>query len=86
MEKEFAVSDVRQRDIGRGIARIDASCLKELDLQPGYPLGLVGKKKTIVVACPAYSKDQGKGIVRIDENTRKNAGVAIGENVRVFFR
>jgi hypothetical protein len=82
--KQFIVGDSRQRDVGRGIARIDVNELKELSLEAGDVIGLEGKKKTLAIAWPAYSEDQGKNIIRIDGFIRRNAGVAINEKIKAF--
>ncbi len=82
-EMQLRVGDARQRDVGRGIARIDQKTMQKLGLSAGDVIEIVGKRTTAAIAWPAYSEDQDRGIIRIDGYTRKNAGVAINEYVVV---
>jgi len=82
-EVQLRVGDARQRDVGRGIARIDQKTMQKLGLSAGDVIEIVGKRTTAAIAWPAYSEDQDRGIIRIDGFTRKNAGVAINEYVLV---
>lgn len=77
------VGDSRQRDVGRGIARIDQKTMQELGISAGDVIEIVGKRTTSAIAWPAYSEDQNREITRIDGFTRKNAGVAINKYVVV---
>lgn len=82
-ESQLRVGDARQRDVARGIARIDQRAMRGLGVSAGDVIEISGKRITTAVAWPAYSEDQGRGIIRIDGLTRKNAGVAINEYVTV---
>ncbi|NIP67442.1 CDC48 family AAA ATPase [Candidatus Bathyarchaeota archaeon] len=82
-EVQLRVGDARQRDVGRGIARIDQSAMKKLGISAGDVVEINGKRKTAAIAWPAYSEDQNKSLIRIDGFTRKNAGVAMNEYVVV---
>jgi len=78
-EVQLKVGDAKQRDVARGIARIDQKTMENLQVSAGDVIEVVGKRKTSAIAWPAYSEDQGRGIIRIDGFTRKNAGVSIHE-------
>ncbi|MCJ7712907.1 CDC48 family AAA ATPase, partial [Candidatus Bathyarchaeota archaeon] len=80
-EIQLRVGDARQRDVGRGIARIDQRTMQKLGISAGDVIELVNKRTTSAIAWPAYSEDQNKEIIRIDGYTRKNAGAAINEYV-----
>jgi len=80
-ETQLRVGDARQRDVGRGIARIDQKTMQKLGLSAGDVIEIAGKRTTSAIAWPAYSEDQDRDIIRIDGFTRKNAGVAINEYV-----
>jgi len=82
-EVQLRVGDARQRDVARGIARIDQQTMEKLQVSAGDVIEIVGKRRTSAIAWPAYSEDQGRGIIRIDGFTRKNAGVSINEYVTV---
>ncbi|MEM3696302.1 MAG: CDC48 family AAA ATPase [Candidatus Bathyarchaeia archaeon] len=80
-EVQLRVGDAKQRDVGRGIARIDQRTMEKLGISAGDVIEIVGKRSTSAIAWPAYSEDQNRDIIRIDGFTRKNAGVAINEYV-----
>ena len=77
------VADALQRDVGRGIARIDPKAVQELGLTSGDVVQIVGKRKTNALCWPAHEQDYGKGIVRIDGYLRNNAGVSIDDKVTI---
>jgi transitional endoplasmic reticulum ATPase len=80
-EVQLRVGDARQRDVGRGIARLDQRTMQKLGISAGDVIEIVGKRTTSAIAWPAYSEDQNRDILRVDGFTRKNAGVAINEYV-----
>jgi transitional endoplasmic reticulum ATPase len=80
-EVQLKVEDARQRDVYRGIARIDQQTMQKLGISAGDVIEIVGKRNTAAIAWPAYSEDQNRDIIRIDGFTRKNAGVAMHELV-----
>jgi transitional endoplasmic reticulum ATPase len=80
-EVQLRVEDARQRDVYRGIARIDQQTMQKLGISAGDVIEIVGKRNTAAIAWPAYSEDQNREIIRIDGFTRKNAGVAMHEIV-----
>ena len=82
-EVQLKVLDSRQRDVARGIARIDQRTMQKLGISSGDVIEFSGKKKTSAIAWPAYSEDQDPDIMRIDGFLRKNAGVSINEYVVV---
>jgi len=82
-EIQLRVGDARQRDVGRGIARIDQPAMQKLGISAGDVIEIVNKRTTSAIAWPAYSEDQNRDIIRIDGFTRKNAGAAINEYVVV---
>ncbi|NMC10353.1 MAG: CDC48 family AAA ATPase, partial [Methanothrix sp.] len=56
---------------------------RENGWQAGDVLSIVGKKKTAALIWPGYPDDTGTGVVRLDGNTRRNAGVSIDDKVPV---
>jgi transitional endoplasmic reticulum ATPase len=77
------VADAYQRDVGRGIARVDPKVVDELGLTSGDVIQIVGKKKTTALSWPGYESDFGKGTIRIDGYLRNNAGVSIDDKVTI---
>jgi transitional endoplasmic reticulum ATPase len=82
-EVQIRVGEAKQRDVARGIARIDQKSMEKLKVSAGDVIEIVGKRRTSAIAWPAYSEDQDRGIVRIDGFTRKNAGVSINEYITI---
>jgi len=72
-----------QSEVGLGRARIDSQTRKQLDVDVGEIIEIVGKKKTAAKVFRASNEDEGLGVIRIDGMIRGNAGVSIGEKVVV---
>jgi len=83
-EAQLRVMEAKQRDVGRSIVRVDNETMKSLNLQTGDIIGIKGKRVTAAIAWPAYPEDQNRNIIRMDGRLRKNAGIRIGENIKIF--
>ena len=59
-EIQLKVDEAKQRDIGRGKARIDTNVMQALGITAGDIIQITGKKATAAVAWPAYPEDEGK--------------------------
>jgi len=77
---ELTVEGAHKRDAGRGIARLPEAVRSELGVLSGSPVIIEGEEMTVVKVWPG--DDDGE-TVRIDSDTRANAGVNIGDTVRV---
>ncbi|KZX10808.1 CDC48 family AAA ATPase [Methanobrevibacter curvatus] len=73
---------ISQRDVGRGIAKVDPAVMEKLNLIDGDILEIKGNKTSAIRAYRSQS-DVGLGIIRIDGTSRKNAGTSIGEEIQV---
>ena len=82
-ELELRVAEVRHNEAGRGRVRIDEIAMRRLGITPGDVVEIEGRKKTVAIAWPGYADDKGEGIIRMDGWTRKNAGVSLGDKVKV---
>ena len=82
-EVQLRVAEARQRDVGRGIVRVDRETMSKLSVEPGDAVEILGRKGTVAIIWPAYSDDEGKGIIRMDGTIRRNAGVSLGDIVIV---
>ncbi|UCH37528.1 MAG: CDC48 family AAA ATPase [Candidatus Bathyarchaeota archaeon] len=80
-ELRVKIAEAKQRDAGRGKARMNDEVMKALNITAGDIVEIKGKRTTAAVAWPAYQEDIKKDILRIDGLIRKNAGVAINEYV-----
>ncbi|KZX12059.1 CDC48 family AAA ATPase [Methanobrevibacter filiformis] len=71
-----------QSDIGRGIAKIDPTCMQKLGINDGDVIEIIGNKSTGVRAISSQT-DVNLGVIRIDGTIRKNARTSIGEEVEI---
>jgi len=74
---ELRVQSAEKRDAGRGVARLPESARRELGVLSGDTVVLEGARPTVAKVWPASG---GSG-VRIDADTRANAGVNVGDTV-----
>ena len=51
-EVQLRVGDAKQRDVGRGIARIDQKAMQKLGISAGDVIEIVGKRTTSAIAWP----------------------------------
>ena len=82
-EAVLKISEAFQQDVGYGRARIDHQTRMALDLSIGDIVEIEGTKTTAAVVWRAHPTDEGKGILRIDNLTRKNAGSGLGERIKI---
>ncbi|MCE4620961.1 MAG: AAA family ATPase, partial [Desulfurococcales archaeon] len=70
------VSEAYPGDVGRKIARIDRSSMKELGVSTGDFIQIDGSQGTVAaVVWPLRHDDEGRGIIRIDGYMRESLGV-----------
>jgi transitional endoplasmic reticulum ATPase len=79
---EVTVRAAEKRDAGRGIARLPEAVRSTLGVLSGDPVVVEGERPTVVKCWPARG-DVPDGTVQVDADTRANAGVRVGETVRV---
>ncbi len=82
-EEVLKVSEALSQDVGSGRARLDGKTRIELDITPGDIIEIEGGQKTSAVVWRARPIDEGKGIIRVDNLTRKNARIGMGDKVIV---
>ena len=83
VEAELIVAEAYYRDVGRGIARIDPEVMKRMGLKSGDIIEIIGKDSVPAIAWQGRPEDKDKGLIRIDGSLRDNAGVSIGDKVKV---
>ncbi|MEM0214979.1 MAG: CDC48 family AAA ATPase [Archaeoglobaceae archaeon] len=83
MELMLKVNQAYPSDSGRGIARLDPDAMMKLQISPGDIVEIEGKRKTVAKVWRSPKRDWGKNIIRIDHFTRENAGVGVGDVVKV---
>ena len=80
---KLKVVEALQDDAYKGIARIDAEVMRDLEIRRGDVILIKGNRPTVAIADRAYPADVGEGIIRIDGILRKNAKAGIGDVVVV---
>jgi transitional endoplasmic reticulum ATPase len=79
---ELTVRSAEKRDAGRGIARLPEAARKRLGVLSGDAVAIEGERETVAKLWPARAGVPGDTIL-IDAGTRSDAGVAVGDTVRV---
>jgi transitional endoplasmic reticulum ATPase len=80
---QLRVAEAKHRDVGKRRARIDPRHMQQLGIQAGEAIEIVGKRSTAVTAWPADEEEKEADIIRIDGQTRKNAGVGVNDLLNV---
>ncbi|MFH1585621.1 MAG: CDC48 family AAA ATPase [archaeon] len=80
---QLKVVEALQDDAYKGIARIDAEMMRELEIKRGDVIIIKGNRETVAIADRAYPADVGEGIIRIDGILRRNAKTGIGDAVSI---
>ncbi|UWG50364.1 ATPase of the AAA+ class, CDC48 family [Halalkaliarchaeum sp. AArc-CO] len=79
---ELTVRGAQKRDAGRGIARLPESARRTLGVLSGDTVVVEGERTAVAKVWPGGA-NVSDGEVRIDADTRANAGAKIGETVRL---
>jgi len=77
------VAKAYPNDSARGIARLDPNALLTLRLSPGDIIEIEGKRTTAAKVWRADRQDWSQDYIRIDGFIRQNAGVGIGDRVKI---
>ena len=85
MSKEIVlrVQDSDPSHVGRNIITLDYENKQQLGLTSGDIVEIEGTKKTAAIVWPARSDDEGKKLIRMDNFIRHNAGISLGDVVKV---
>ena len=77
------VDSAYPEDQGGGKARLDPETMLQLRVSPGDIVLIEGRRRTVAKVWRALVTDWNQGKIRIDNITRANAGVSIGDRIRV---
>ncbi|MBE0524058.1 MAG: CDC48 family AAA ATPase [Methanosarcinales archaeon] len=80
---QLKVTKAYPTDSAKGIARIDPNLIQKLQISVGDIILLEGNKITAAKVWEADRQDWNKDSIRIDGFTRQNAGVGLGESIKV---
>lgn len=75
------VAEAMNKDVGRGIARIDPADMQALEAEIGDVVEIVGKRRTVARLMPTFKEERGKSRIQIDGLVRGNAQVSLDEKV-----
>ena len=75
---QLRVAEAKHRDVGKRRARINPEHIRQLGMEPGQVIELIGKRNTAVIGWQA-DDEQDRDVIRIDGQTRKNAGIGIND-------
>ncbi len=80
----LTVRPLKGRDVGSGLAAIDRAAMDDLGVSSGEFVAIEGREgRAVARVWPGRSEDSGRGIVRIDGDLRRAAGVRIDDRVEV---
>jgi transitional endoplasmic reticulum ATPase len=82
-EVQLRVDSAYPGDQGGGKARLDPETMLALKISPGDLVAIEGKRRTVAKVWRSLVEDWNQKKIRIDNFTRQNAGVSIGDTVRV---
>ncbi len=71
------------KDVGRALARMDPVDIKALGADIGDIIEVVGKRRTVCKAMPAYKDARSGSRIQLDGLSRGNAGVGLDDTVTV---
>jgi len=77
------VDESKQRDVGKRRARIGHHAMDYLDVSPGDVIEIKGTRISCAIVWPSDEDEKNPDSVRIDGQTRKNIGAALGDVVYV---
>ena len=82
-EVQLKVDSAYPGDQGGGKARLDPETMLLLKISPGDLVVIEGKRRTVAKVWRALVEDWNQRKIRIDNFTRINAGVSIGDTVKI---
>ena len=83
-EVQLRVDSAYPGDQGGGKARLDPETMLVLKISPGDLVAIEGKRRTVAKVWRSLVEDWNQRKVRIDNFTRLNAGVSIGDTVKII--
>ncbi len=82
-EIRLKVVEAQNRDVGRGIVRMDPQDMERLGGSGGEIGEIEGKRKTAAKIMPAYPDDRGRLCANMDGILRENGQIGLGEKVTI---
>jgi transitional endoplasmic reticulum ATPase len=83
LELPLRVDSAYPGDQGGGKARLDPETMLHLKISPGDLVAIEGKRRTVAKVWRMLQEDWNQGKIRIDNFTRMNAGLGIGDTAKI---
>jgi len=80
---QMRVEESKQRDVGKRRARIGHNAMDYLHVAPGDIIEIKGSKTSCAIVWPSDEDEKNPDSIRLDGQTRKNIGTALGDVVYV---
>ena len=80
-DKAIKVAELKSGEAGRGIVRLDPELMDVLNIKVGDIVKITDQKSTVAKVLRGGPEDANSGIIRMDGNTRWNAGTSIDDRV-----
>jgi len=80
---QMRVDESKQRDVGKRRARIGHHAMDYLNVSPGDVIEIKGTRISCAIVWPSDEDEKNPDSIRIDGQTRKNIGAALGDIVYV---
>ncbi len=82
-ELSLCIAVARPEDASRGIARLDPADLAAIGAETGALIAIIGPRTAYARALPLPPSLRQRSVLQIDGSLRNNAGVSVGETVRI---
>lgn len=82
-EVVLTVADAEKMDVGRHVVRLNSTAMANLGCEAGDVVELFGTRSVPALVWRGRYEDEQLDIVRMDSVLRRNAGVSLGDRIRV---
>ncbi len=82
-EVVLTVADAEKMDVGRHVVRLNSETMTNLQLEAGDVIELSGTRTVPALVWRGRYEDEELDIIRMDSILRRNAGVSLGDKIRV---
>jgi len=82
-EIKLKVQEALEEYVGKGIVTMSVVLKQKLGIISGDVIEIIGEKKTVAQVWPEKNNPLDENIIRLDQYTRQNAGVTIGDFVTI---
>jgi len=80
---ELRVAEAAQKDVARGLVRVDPAEMSKLGVNIGDVVEIKGKRATFARVVPAHAEHRGQKLIAMDGIVRANSEAGLGEQVVV---